>query len=91
MFIRILRQKEQKEILFNANQISKIEVTYGFPPDPDKPHMLWETALQAAVDSEDARRVYRIFVGGDTFLIDSGDNNAVTHAIEAIYKDAIKA
>ena len=85
MFIRIFVPDEQKEILFNTNTISKIEVKY-------QDEAGWEMSLEQAAANPNARRMYIVFFAGREGVAFGADpNDPVVKVIEDIYRNAIKA
>ncbi len=90
MFIRVYREQEQKEILFNTNSIWKIEVTYAVPGPPESDR-LYATSLERGATDPGAVRVYRVFVGSEEILLLSTDpDDPALKVLNDIYKDAVK-
>lgn len=90
-FVRVFRVKDgdDKEILFNTENIWKIEVEYGMP-DPDNPHQTYDVGAMAGSGDEDAIRFYRIFFGSDSVLLMAEPRTAVIEIIEGIYNKSVK-
>lgn len=87
MFIRVLREKERKEILINTDMIWKIEVTYGVPGEDGN---VYGTTLRTGIENPDAVRSYKIFCGSEEILLFGDPNCPVVKQIEEIYRNAIK-
>lgn len=87
MFVRVLRPRDQKEILVNVNHVWKIEVQYALPGG----NMGWLTSLEEGAKNPDAVRFYRIFVGSEEISLAENPDDPVVKVFEQIYKDAVKA
>jgi len=89
MFIRVIRPKEEKEILLNVANIWKIEVSYGVPSEGTA--ILYGTSLRDGAENPEAIRLYKVFVGSETISLVGNPNDPVIKVLEDIYKDALKA
>jgi hypothetical protein len=90
MFIRIFSSKQDSEILINVNSIWKIEVRYGVvSSDPHDP-WAYSTSVEHGAKDANAMRFYRLFVGGDNYLLAAEPGSKVAQVIEDIYRNAIK-
>ena len=87
MFIRVFRPSENKEMLFNVDHISKIEVEYAIPSDGGN---CWSTSLDQGIKDTGTVRFYRVHVAGEAILLRSNSDDPVIKVIEDIYKAAIK-
>ncbi len=76
------------ELLVNAENIWKIEVTYAVP-NP-KTRTAASVGLKEGIQNPDAIRIYKVFFGGDSVTVAARPGDPVTNVLEIIYKDAIK-
>jgi hypothetical protein len=83
----ILFCDNDKEILVNTDQISRIEVTY--PEHDPNTGMKFTTGLQYGRENLNTVRRYRVFFGNEPIIVPTGDN-PLRKVVEDIYKNAIK-
>jgi hypothetical protein len=86
MWCRVYRKHENKEILFNTDHISKIDVTYLIPDGK----VGFDVSLEEGMKNPEAKRLYTFMVGGDIIKIAHLTDDPVTAALEEIYKKATK-
>jgi hypothetical protein len=87
MFVRVYREREQKELLINLDSVWKIEVTYGIPGDNGSAR---QVTLNAGLKNPKALRYYRVFVGDEKILLEGHPDDPVIKVFEDIYKKAAK-
>ncbi|MGI9078104.1 MAG: hypothetical protein ACR2G6_12380 [Gemmatimonadaceae bacterium] len=87
MFVRIFRRTERKEVLFNVNHVSRIDVEYAAPGSDGND---WSTTLQTAYTTPEPVRYYKVHVGGEVFNLRSNPDDPVMKVFEDVYKNAIK-
>jgi hypothetical protein len=87
-FIRILREREDKEILINVNSIWKIEIEYVMKPT-NPGEMAGTCSLRKGIADPEAIRIYTVFVGGEKFKLVAKPDSKVMRVLEEIYKNAI--
>ena len=87
MFLRLVREREGKELLVNVDHIALIEVTYEIPPDA--PGEQIQVAPSERAGHPEAVRVYRVLVGNELLSIPTDPKNAALKAIEQVYRDAV--
>ncbi|MHB1424717.1 MAG: hypothetical protein ACYC3I_16225 [Gemmataceae bacterium] len=83
----ILFFDEDKEILVNTDQISRIEVAY--PEQDPKTGRKFETSVSYGRENLNAVRQYKVFFGNEPIIVPNGDN-PLRKVVEDIYKNAIK-
>ena len=84
MFVRIYRNREEKELLINTALVWKIEVEYGVTDGS----RIFGTSLDEGATNPETIRVYRIFVGSEVVLLPGDD--PVAWVFERIYRNAVK-
>lgn len=92
-FIRILSHEHgriKKEVLYNTDHITKIEVEYGVPSSDPEDTNLVHVDAETGIDSEKAVRCYRVFFGSEKILLIASPDDPVTKIIEGIYHNAVK-
>jgi hypothetical protein len=84
-FFRIFRLERgaTRELLFNSDHISKIEVKYV--GDNDR-----AVDARAGNSAPDAKRVYHVYVGGEELELRAKPGCPVVGLIEQIYRDSLK-
>lgn len=87
MFIRVFKGPMRKEMLLNVDHISKIDVEYTVEGNEGD---FWRTSSKEGPENPEARRFYRVHLGGESFLLQSNPGDPVMEVIEGIYKNAIK-
>lgn len=88
MFFRIFKIPEDKEVLYNANHITKIEVRYAVDV-PGNPNAILQD-IRSGIKNPDAIRHYTVYVAGDVLNLRADPDNPVVSLIEQIYNDAVK-
>jgi hypothetical protein len=89
-FIRVLRERDDAEILINLNNISKIEVKYAVRGDKEGSSGGFSVSLKEGMANAQAFRVYTIFVGGSEYRLGANPGSRVMQVLEEIYKNAIR-
>ena len=87
MFFRVFREGGQREVIYNVNMISMIEVEYGLPSQSGS---FFKTTAREGVTNSDAQRYYRVHVAGDELLLVADPDDAVTKIFDEIYRNAVK-
>jgi hypothetical protein len=89
-FVRVfqIEKGHKKEVLFNTNHISKIEVKYGVPSTYDT--LLHAVPTDVGLTDENAVRCYEVHFGHDTMFIAANPDCPVVKIIEEIYTNAVK-
>jgi hypothetical protein len=90
MFARLYRPQEGKEVLFNVDHISRIEVEYAVPGREGDPN-LYRLTLDDGIKNPNAVRVYTVHVGGEEFRLAANPDDPIIKVFEEIYKKALKA
>lgn len=90
MFIRAFNFEERKEVLFNTNYITKIEVEYAVPGNGPGGADYWSITLEEGLTNPEAKRFYRVFAAGEEYYFASNPNCPVIKVFEEIHKNAIK-
>ncbi len=87
-FIRIIRAKDDKEILFPLSSIWKIEVKY-YIPATEPGQTAGYCSLKTALSSHMAMRLYTIFVGEAKYTLTANPGSKVMQKLEEIYNNAL--
>lgn len=77
------------EVLVNVDAISRIEVRYGVHSGNPDDHRLHGVTLRQARDNPAAIRTYKIYVGGEFYMLPADGDDEVIRVIQRIYNDAI--
>lgn len=88
MYVRIYRRNDDRELLLNVDHVSKIEVGYSVPGDKGD---YWCTTVADGQTDPSARKIYTVFVGGESYTLSANPDDPVMQVIEGIYKSAVKA
>ena len=87
-FIRVVRGRENKEVLISINSIWKIEVEYL--QKPTKPgERAGPCSLGKGLSDPNAVRQYTVFAGSETIKLNAKPGSKVMQVLEEIYKNAI--
>jgi hypothetical protein len=87
-FIRVVRARENKEILISINSIWKIEVEYFHQPtQPGESE--GHCSLEKGLSDPNAARRYTVFAGGETIKLRAKPGSKVMQIFEEIYKNAV--
>jgi hypothetical protein len=87
MFFKIINHGDSKEVLYNADHISKIEMGYMDPPDSGG--MGWRTSLSEGGKNPEAIRCYTIYVAGEPVRLAANPGDPVLKLIEDMFKNAV--
>jgi hypothetical protein len=87
MWIRLYREKEDKEILINLNSVWKIEVSYVVI-GPNR--QAFDVGLEKGLKDADAIRVYKLYFGSDTAQVIGSSDSPAVRAIQDIYEKSLK-
>ncbi|MBS0206623.1 MAG: hypothetical protein JSS49_27415 [Planctomycetes bacterium] len=89
-FIRIIREKEMKELLLNVDHISKIEVQYAVKGHDPNDRSGYVVSLKQGAEDPKSIRIYRFTIAGEEYLLAGVTGDPVVRVIQEIYENAIR-